>query len=44
VFGDANRFESRRLYALSAVSLRKFLDASGQRYSSAGDCRSSRAN
>jgi S1-C subfamily serine protease len=44
VFGDANRFESRRLYALSAVSLRKFLEASGQRYSSAGDCQSSRAN
>ena len=40
VFGDANRFESRRLYALSSDSLRKFLDASGQHYSTAGDCQS----
>jgi S1-C subfamily serine protease len=44
VFGDANRFESRRLYALSSDSLRKFLDASGQHYSSVGDCQSGRGN
>lgn len=33
-----SRAESRRLYALSADSLRKFLDASGQHYTNAGDC------
>jgi len=36
--------DGRRLYALSADSLRKFLDASGQRYTKAGACQSERAN
>lgn len=39
-----SKAEGRRLYALSADSLRKFLDASGQRYANAGDCQAGRAN
>lgn len=39
-----SKAEGRRLYALSADSLRKFLDASGQSYTNAGDCQASRVN
>ncbi len=35
---EDDKFESRRLYALSADSLRKFLDASSQAYTSAAVC------
>jgi S1-C subfamily serine protease len=37
-----SRAEGRRLYALSADSLRSFLDASGQHYTNAGDCQTGR--
>jgi serine protease Do len=37
-----SRAEGRRLYALSADSLRKFLEASGQSYTSASDCQAGR--
>jgi S1-C subfamily serine protease len=39
--GDS-RAEGRRLYALSADSLRKFLDSSGQSYTNASDCQAGR--
>lgn len=39
-----SKAEGRRLYALSADSLRKFLDASGQNYTNAGDCQAGRVN
>jgi len=39
-----NTADGRRLYALSADSLRKFLEASGQRYTNAGACQADRAN
>jgi S1-C subfamily serine protease len=38
---DANQVNGRSLYALSASSLRKFLDSSGYRYSPASECRAS---
>jgi S1-C subfamily serine protease len=44
VRGDENRSESRRLFALSADSLRKFLDASGQKYSTSANCTSLNTN
>jgi len=39
-----HKAEGRRLYALSAESLQKFLDASGQRYNKARDCEAKRLN
>jgi len=39
-----SRAEGRRLYALSANALRKFLDSSGQRYTIAGDCPAGQMN
>jgi len=39
-----SKAEGRRLYALSADSLRKFLDASGQGYTNAGDCPAGHVN
>jgi S1-C subfamily serine protease len=39
-----SKAEGRRLYALSADSLRKFLDESGQRYTNAADCQAGRVN
>lgn len=44
VRGVESRSESRRLFALSADSLRKFLDASGQKYSTSANCTSVNAN
>jgi S1-C subfamily serine protease len=44
VHSPQSRAESRRLYALSSDSLRKFLDTSGQRYSSSGVCQAGRTN
>jgi hypothetical protein len=44
VHSPQSRAESRRLYALSSDSLRKFLDTSGQRYSSSGACQAGRTN
>lgn len=41
---EDDKFESRRLYALSADSLRKFLDASSQAYTSAAVCQTKPAN
>jgi S1-C subfamily serine protease len=41
---DDSKFESRRLYALSADSLRKFLDANSQAYTSAAVCQIKPAN
>ena len=39
-----SRAEGRRLYALSANALRKFLDSSGQQYTIAGDCQAGQMN
>lgn len=44
VKGNDNNFESRRLFALSADTLQKFLEASGQRYTKAAPCNSSNGN
>lgn len=39
-----SKAEGRRLFALSADSLRKFLDASGQAYTNASDCQAGHLN
>ncbi len=44
VRGNENTSESRRLFALSADTLKKFLDASGQRYATSETCSSINGN
>mgnify|MGYP000617887797 CR=1 FL=1 len=44
VRGNENKSESRRLFALSADTLKKFLDASGQRYTTSETCSSINGN
>lgn len=44
VMGPGDRAEGRRLYALSSDTLRKFLDSSGQRYTTAGRCQAGPAS